>query len=307
MFVYIIILIAGFIFLMKGADWFVEGASHLALRFHIPQIVIGLTIVAFGTSAPEAAISVTSALKNSNDLAIANIIGSNIINVLLILGIVGMLVKLKVKKTTYNYEIPFVLLVTLLLLVLGKLDQSLSRFDGVVLLIFFALFFVYLIYMAKSQKEENHDVMVRSSLQIVVFLVVGIIGILAGSQMTINAAEQIAVSLGISKRIIGLTVVAFGTSLPELVTSLVAACKHNDDLSVGNIIGSNIFNILFILGTSAVLKGDIPFNDRFIVDGIVAIVALMVLYGFIDKSFYLRRIGAFLMLVMYGAYFLLIM
>lgn len=307
MFVYIIILIAGFIFLMKGADWFVEGASHLALRFHIPQIVIGLTIVAFGTSAPEAAISVTSALKNSNDLAIANIIGSNIINVLLILGIVGMLVNLKVKKTTYNYEIPFVLLMTLLLLVLGKLDQSLNRFDGVILLVFFALFFVYLIYMAKSQKEENHDVIVRSVGQIVIFLVVGIVGILAGSQMTISAAEKIAVSLGISKRIIGLTVVAFGTSLPELVTSLVAACKHNDDLSVGNIIGSNIFNILFILGISAVLKGYIPFNDRFIVDGIVAIVALMVLYGFIDKKFYLRRIGAFLMLVMYGAYFLLIM
>lgn len=307
MFIYIIILIAGFIFLMKGADWFVEGASHLALRFHIPQIVIGLTIVAFGTSAPEAAISVTSALKNSNDLAIANIIGSNIINVLLILGIVGMLISLKVQETTYNYEIPFVLLMTLLLLVLGKLDQSLSRLDGVILLIFFALFFVYLIYMAKAHKEENHDVIVRSSLQIVIFLVVGIIGILAGSQMTISAAEKIAASLGISKRIIGLTVVAFGTSLPELVTSLVAAFKHNDDLSVGNIIGSNIFNILFILGMSALLKGYIPFNDRFIVDGIVAIAALMVLYGFIDKSFYLRRIGAFLMLVMYGAYFLLIM
>ena len=138
-------------------------------------------------------------------------------------------------------------------------------------------------------------------------LIVGITGILAGSQLTINAAEQIALALGVSKRVIGLTVVAFGTSLPELVTSLVAAWKQNDDLSVGNIIGSNIFNILFILGMSVLLKGQIPFNDRFIVDGIVAIIALMVLYGFIDRNYYLRRIGALVMLLLYGAYFILIM
>lgn len=301
------ILIIGFILLMKGADWFVEGASHLAGRFHIPQIVIGLTIVAFGTSAPEAAISITSALKNSNDLAIGNIIGSNIINVLVILGIVGLITKLKVKKTTYNYEIPFVLVITLLMLILAKWDQSLNRLDGLILLLCFGLFFIYLIYMAKSQKEDNQGMMVHSFARIMILLIVGITGILAGSQLTINAAEQIALALGVSKRVIGLTVVAFGTSLPELVTSLVAAWKQNDDLSVGNIIGSNIFNILFILGMSVLLKGQIPFNDRFIVDGIVAIIALMVLYGFIDRNYYLRRIGALVMLLLYGAYFILIM
>ncbi|MBM6839965.1 calcium/sodium antiporter [[Clostridium] spiroforme] len=301
------ILIIGFILLMKGADWFVEGASHLAGRFHIPQIVIGLTIVAFGTSAPEAAISITSALKNSNDLAIGNIIGSNIINVLVILGIVGLITKLKVKKTTYNYEIPFVLVITLLMLILAKWDQSLNRLDGLILLLCFGLFFIYLIYMAKSQNEDNQGMMVHSFARIMILLIVGITGILAGSQLTINAAEQIALALGVSKRVIGLTVVAFGTSLPELVTSLVAAWKQNDDLSVGNIIGSNIFNILFILGMSVLLKGQIPFNDRFIVDGIVAIIALMVLYGFIDRNYYLRRIGALVMLLLYGAYFILIM
>ena len=301
------ILIIGFILLMKGADWFVEGASHLAGRFHIPQIVIGLTIVAFGTSAPEAAISITSALKNSNDLAIGNIIGSNIINVLVILGIVGLITKLKVKKTTYNYEIPFVLVITLLMLILAKWDQSLNRLDGLILLLCFGLFFIYLIYMAKSQNEDNQGMMVHSFARIMILLIVGITGILAGSQLTINAAEQIALALGVSKRVIGLTVVAFGTSLPELVTSLVAAWKQNDDLSVGNIIGSNIFNILFILGMSVLLKGQIPFNDRFIVDGIVTIIALMVLYGFIDRNYYLRRIGALVMLLLYGAYFILIM
>lgn len=301
------ILIIGFILLMKGADWFVEGASHLAGRFHIPQIVIGLTIVAFGTSAPEAAISITSALKNSNDLAIGNIIGSNIINVLVILGIVGLITKLKVKKTTYNYEIPFVLVITLLMLILAKWDQSLNRLDGLILLLCFGLFFIYLIYMAKSQNEDNQGMMVHSFARIMILLIVGITGILAGSQLTINAAEQIALALGVSKRVIGLTVVAFGTSLPELVTSLVAAWKQNDDLSVGNIIGSNIFNILFILGMSVLLKGQIPFNDRFIIDGIVAIIALMVLYGFIDRNYYLRRIGALVMLLLYGAYFILIM
>ena len=301
------ILIIGFILLMKGADWFVEGASHLAGRFHIPQIVIGLTIVAFGTSAPEAAISITSALKNSNDLAIGNIIGSNIINVLVILGIVGLITKLKVKKTTYNYEIPFVLVITLLMLILAKWDQSLNRLDGLILLLCFGLFFIYLIYMAKSQNEDNQGMLVHSFARIMILLIVGITGILAGSQLTINAAEQIALALGVSKRVIGLTVVAFGTSLPELVTSLVAAWKQNDDLSVGNIIGSNIFNILFILGMSVLLKGQIPFNDRFIIDGIVAIIALMVLYGFIDRNYYLRRIGALVMLLLYGAYFILIM
>lgn len=303
----IFLLLFGFLCLIKGADYFVEGASHLAMRFHIPQLVIGLTIVAFGTSAPEAAISITSAFVNSSDLAIGNIIGSNIINVLLILGIVGILSSLKVKETTYRYEIPFVLIITLVLLILGKIGNRLNRQDGMILLAFFGLFFIYLIMLSKKEEIAEEAVNVHSLVKTIWLLILGIGGIILGSQFTIKGAGQIALSLGVSKRVIGLTVVAFGTSLPELVTSVMAALKHNDDLSVGNIIGSNIFNILFILGFSALVCGSIGFADRFIIDGIVAIVALMVLYAFISKDNRLRRCGAFLMLVLYIVYFIFIM
>lgn len=307
MFLAIILLIIGFVLLIKGADYFVEGASHLAMRFHIPQIVIGLTIVAFGTSAPEAAISITSALKNSSDLAIGNIIGSNIINVLVILGIVGCISSLQVKKTTYNYEIPFVLLITLLLLILGKIGNALSLLDGIILLFFFMLFFIYLIFMSKKEKQDEIDEQVHSIIKIVILLICGIVGIIGGSQLTIDSVNYIATSLGLSQRFIGLTVVAFGTSLPELVTSLIASMKGKDDLSVGNIIGSNIFNILFILGLSATLCGPIVFIDKFVVDGIVAIFALMIFYAFINKEYRLRKIGAILMLIIYIIYFICIM
>lgn len=303
----IFLLLVGFLCLIKGADCFVEGASHLAMRFRIPQIVIGLTIVAFGTSAPEAAISITSAAVNSSDLAIGNIIGSNIINVLLILGIVGMLSSLKVKETTYRYEIPFVLVITLLLLILGKVGHCLDRLDGMILLVFFGMFFIYLIILSKKEEIDEKPVDIHSLGRIMVLLIGGIGGIILGSQLTIHGAEQIALGLGVSKRVIGLTVVAFGTSLPELVTSIMAALRHNDDLSVGNIIGSNIFNILFILGFSAVICGSVDFADRFIIDGIVAIFALMVLYAFISKENRLRKCGALLMLILYIVYFIFIM
>lgn len=307
MFLSVILLIIGFVLLIKGADYFVEGASHLAMRFHIPQIVIGLTIVAFGTSAPEAAISITSSLKNSSDLAVGNIIGSNIINVLVILGIVGCISTLKVKKTTYNIEIPFVLLITLLLLVLGKKGNELSVLDGIILLIFFAVFFIYLIFISKKEKQEKSLEEIHSIGKIIALLLFGIVGIIAGSQLTIDSVNCIAVSMGLSQRFIGLTVVAFGTSLPELVTSLIASLKGKDDLSIGNIIGSNIFNILFVLGFSATLFGPIVFIDKFILDGLVAIGAMMILYIFINKEYILRKIGAILMLIVYIIYFIYIM
>ena len=307
MFLAVVLLITGFILLIKGADYFVEGASHLAMRFHIPPIVIGLTIVAFGTSAPEAAISITSALKNSSDLAIGNIIGSNIINVLVILGIVGCISSLQVKKTTYNFEIPFVLLITLLLLVLGKIGNALSLLDGVILLFFFALFFIYLVFMSKKEKQNETEEQAHSIIKIIVLLICGIIGIIGGSQLTIDSVNDIATSLGLSQRFIGLTVVAFGTSLPELVTSLIASMKGKDDLSVGNIIGSNIFNVLFILGLSATLCGPIVFIDKFVIDGIIAIFALMIFYAFINKEYRLRKVGAIFMLIIYIIYFICIM
>ncbi|MGN1183544.1 MAG: calcium/sodium antiporter [Faecalibacillus sp.] len=301
------VMVVGFILLIKGADYFVEGASSLASYFHIPQIVVGLTIVAFGTSAPEMAISIVSAIKKSSDLAIGNIIGSNIINVLLVLGIVGSLSKVTVKKTTYQYEIPFVLIITLLLLILGKIGNVLNVYDGLILLFFFGLFFLYLIYVSKQEVYDQGNIECISLKKIFIYIISGIIGIVIGSQLTINSVNEICYIFGFSKRFIGLTIVAFGTSLPELVTSITAILKGKDDLSVGNIIGSNIFNILFVLGLSSLFCGPLVFIDQFVIDGLVAIFSLMIFYVFINKRYEFVKIGAVIMLFFYFLYFIYIM
>lgn len=307
------LLIVGFVLLMKGADIFVEGASKVALKFHIPQIVIGLTIVAFGTSAPEAAISITSALRGSSDLAIGNVIGSNIMNVLFILGITGLITSLKVKENTYRYEIPFVMIITLVLIVLGKIDNGLNFTDGVILWIFFIIFLAYLLRLTKKGEDTALDDVEEltekdTAFRLIVMLVFGMVAIVVGSQVTIDAASQIAAMLGMSERFIGLTIVAFGTSLPELITSITAALKGKDDLSVGNIVGSNIFNILFVLGTTALVSpNDIAFKNSFVIDGLVAIGAMVLFFVFINKEKRLMKIGSFLMLVGYFAYFISIL
>lgn len=304
------LLIVGFIMLIKGADVFVEGASKLASKFHIPQIVIGLTIVAFGTSAPEAAISITSAFSGKVDLSVGNIIGSNIMNVLLILGITGCIASLKVKKNTYRYEIPFVMVITLVLLILGKIGENLSFVDGVILWAFFLLFLLYLFRLIKKGEEVALDEVEEleendTGFKLIIMIVLGMAAIVIGSNVTINAATVIATELGISERLIGLTIVAFGTSLPELITSITAAWKGKNDISVGNIIGSNIFNILFVLGTTALVSPvPVTFAAGFIIDGIVAIAALGVFFIFINKELYLRKVGAIIMLVAYIAYFI---
>ena len=303
-------LIIGFILLIKGADIFVEGASKVASKLNIPPIVIGLTIVAFGTSAPEAAISITSALSGNVDLAVGNIIGSNIMNVLLILGISGCIARLKVKKNTYRYEIPFVMVITLILLILGKFGESIDRFDGVVLWILFLMFLYYLYRLVKKGEEvpidEVEEVGAKDTLlRLFIMIIIGIVAIVIGSDMTIDAAVYIAKVIGISQRLIGLTIIAFGTSLPELVTSMTAAWKGKSDLAIGNIVGSNIFNILFVLGTTALISPNaIAFENGFISDGIVAIGALFLLYAFIDNDLFLKKSGAIVMLIGYIAYFI---
>lgn len=306
-------LVAGFVLLIKGADIFVEGASKLASKLKIPPIVIGLTIVAFGTSAPEAAISITSALSGNVDLAVGNIIGSNIMNVLLILGITGCIAKLKVNSNTYRYEIPFVMVITLVLLMLGKFGGSIDRLDGVILWVFFIMFLTYLYRLVKKGAEvpldevdelSEKDTMLRLGLMIVV----GMIAIVVGSNLTIDSATYIATELGVSQRLIGLTIIAFGTSLPELVTSMTAAWKGKSDLAIGNIVGSNIFNILFVLGTTSLVSPKaITFESGFLIDGIVAIGALFLLYTFIGSDGYLKKSGAIIMLVGYMAYFVSIL
>ncbi|WP_455682272.1 calcium/sodium antiporter [Thomasclavelia sp.] len=310
MLIQIAYLIGGFILLIKGADIFVEGASKLAAKLNIPPIVIGLTIIAFGTSAPEAAISITSAMSGNVDLAVGNVIGSNIMNVLLILGISGCIARLKVNNNTYRYEIPFVMAITLILLVLGKFGGSVDRLDGMILWALFLLFLFYLYRLVKKgedvpidevEKLDEKDTLFRLGLMIIL----GIAAIVIGSNMTINSATYIAKEIGISQRLIGLTIIAFGTSLPELVTSMTAAWKGKSDLAIGNIIGSNIFNILFVLGTTALISpAAITFESGFIIDGIVAIGALFLLYVFIDDGYHLKKSGAIIMLVGYIAYFI---
>lgn len=310
MLIQIAYLIGGFILLIKGADIFVEGASKLAAKLNIPPIVIGLTIIAFGTSAPEAAISITSAMSGNVDLAVGNVIGSNIMNVLLILGISGCIARLKVNNNTYRYEIPFVMAITLILLVLGKFGESVDRLDGMILWALFLLFLFYLYRLVKKGEDvpideveelDEKDTLFRLGFMIIL----GIAAIVIGSNMTINSATYIAKEIGISQRLIGLTIIAFGTSLPELVTSMTAAWKGKSDLAIGNIIGSNIFNILFVLGTTALISpAAITFESGFIIDGIVAIGALFLLYVFIDDGYHLKKSGAIIMLVGYIAYFI---
>lgn len=313
MFLNIILLIVGFILLIKGADVFVEGASKVAAMLNIPQIVIGLTIVAFGTSAPEAAVSIASAYKGTAGIAIGNIIGSNIANVLLILGISGMIGVLVVKKNTFLIETPFVIVITVVLLLLGYGDQNISRLDGIILWGFFLLFLFYLYRLTKQgddtaiddipELDENDHLW-----KLAILIVLGIVCVVVGSQVTVDAASKIAQQFGVSDRIIGLTIVSIGTSLPELVTSVSASMKGRNDIAIGNIIGSNIFNILFVLGTaSLVAPGGIPFARNFLLDGVIAIGAVVLFMLFVGKDMKLKKYGAFLMLISYVCYLVYIL
>lgn len=301
-----ILLVIGFVLLMKGADWFVDGASKIADKFGIPHIVIGLTIVAFGTSAPEAAVSIGAALKENVGLAISNVVGSNIMNVLLILGLSSVIYPLAVKKSAIQFDIPFVFVVSLLLLVFGVMDGMIGRIDG---LIFWVLLIGYIVYMIRLTKKsqasddsfEPADVNDKAW-KLLLLIIVGGVMIVAGSNVTVDAASAIAFEFGMDDRLIGLTIVAFGTSLPELVTSCVAAKKKETDIAVGNIVGSNLFNILFVLGTSAVIT-PIKYKSDFIFDSVVAVLVMVVLWLFVFRRQKLSRAGGMIMLVLYAAYF----
>ena len=298
-----ILLAVGFAMLIKGADFFVDGAVGIARKFGIPQLVIGLTIVALGTSAPEAAVSIASATKGSADITIGNIVGSNILNIFIILGLTSVITAIAVSHTTVKYEIPFMIGITVLMLLLG-LDGSIGRIDAIILLGLLGLYIFYLLKLAKSGNADEDDVH-KKKLKIPVALVlagIGIALIIFGSQITVNAATEIARSFGVSERFIGLTVVALGTSLPELFTSVTAARKGNADIAVGNIVGSNLFNILFVVGISGVIT-NIPFAEAFRVDTLIAIgaSALLWLLCFYKKKLF--RWGGVILLACYAAYF----
>lgn len=301
-----LLLVVGFVMLMKGADWFVDGASKIADKFGIPHLVIGLTIVAFGTSAPEAAVSISAALKGSVDLAVSNVLGSNILNVLVILGLASIIYPLAVKPSCVKIDIPFVFGISLLMLLLGVMDGELGRIDGIIFWILLVIDIVYMIKMAMKGQGDMEEVAEADAndtvWKLLALIVIGGVLIVWGSDVTVNAATAIAQRFGMSERLIGLTIVAFGTSLPELVTSCVAAKKKETDIAVGNIVGSNLFNILFVLGTTAVIT-PIAYESAFIFDNIVAILVMAVLWLFVFKNKKLNRTGGILMLVMYAAYF----
>lgn len=314
----IFLLVAGFVLLIKGADFFVVGASRIAQKFGIPEIVIGLTIVAFGTSAPEAAISISAAIQGNTGIAIGNILGSNILNIWIILGITACIANLPVSKTTVKYEMPFVILVSVVLLILAVSAGELSTFAGIVLWILFIAFFVYLIIISKKggnkelegESEAEKEIKAvrkkggaKEVLVAIVMTAGGLAAVVWGSNLAIDGATYIAKFFGMSDRLIGLTIVALGTSLPELVTSITAARKGNTDIAIGNIVGSNIFNILFVLGTTALIA-PVPFESKFIVDGIVCILSAVMLFLLVlNKDRKLKRSGGIIMLISYAAYF----
>ena len=303
----VLLLAVGFVMLIKGSDWFVDGSSGIATKFGIPQLVIGLTIVAMGTSAPEAAVSISAAFSGNADITIGNIVGSNILNILIILGLSSVIVPIAVAPSTIKIETPFMIAITVVMLLLG-LDGVVSLIDGIIFLVLFAAYLAYLFWMAKKDKnkDSNEETKNISIAKAVIFAIIGLVLIVLGSNVTVDAATKIAQAVGVSERFIGLTIVALGTSLPELFTSVTAARKGNADIAIGNIVGSNIFNILFVVGLSALII-PVPFDPKFIFDSIIAIAAgvLLLLCCLWTKK--LKRWAGVTMLLGYAAYFVVIL
>lgn len=311
MFLEIILLIVGFVILIKGADVFVDGAASLAQNFKLSKMLIGLTIVAFGTSAPEFAVSVKSIISNNADMVLGNVIGSNILNILLIIGICALIKPVIVKNNTIKKEIPIVILMSTLLFFLMKdnlFDSSISnivtRNDGFVILLFFTVFVYYLISIVRNKKDEDADSLAKFNIpKSIIFTILGIVAIIVGSNLVVDSASTIATILGVSQKMIALTIVAFGTSLPELVTSIVSIKKDEQEIMVGNIVGSNIFNIGIVLGLPVALFGGIDavgFNN---IDLIMLLVSAVLLFMLSFKKHKIGKVGGILMLVLFIIYY----
>ncbi|MCF7834651.1 calcium/sodium antiporter [Candidatus Gracilibacteria bacterium] len=306
-----VLFIIGFVFLIKGADVLVEGASSIAKKFKVSDLVIGLTIVAFGTSAPELVVNIMASLKGSAGIAIGNILGSNISNILLILGVSAIVYPLSVKKTTTFKEIPFSLLAVIILgivandvLIDGAILNGITRIDGLVLLGFFAIFLYYVFSTSKSEESPEVDVKKMSMWKSILFIALGLVGLTLGGKWIVDGAIHIATILGMSETVIGLTIVAVGTSLPELATCVVAAMKKKSDIAIGNVVGSNIFNIFWILGLSATIN-PLPFQMGWDRDIIMTIIATFLLFLFIligKKESVIDKYEGIIMLVIYIIY-----
>lgn len=313
-FLQIFILVAGFAFLVKGADFFVDGASSIAKALKIPAVVIGLTIVSFGTSLPELAVSVTSAIENAEGIAIGNVIGSNIVNLMLVAGCAAAISPMKMEKSLMKKDFPFSILITAALFVMladkffspGAQQNIISRADGIILLLFFVIFMYstvsYSLSGQNAESEQTEKPEEKSPLaKSILATILGLAGVIIGGQMVVKSATFIAKAAGMSDTLIGLTVVAFGTSLPELVTSVIAARKGENEIAMGNVIGSNIFNILFILGVSAAIR---PLNvdPACIYDTIILIFLSALVWLMARPKFQLGRASGIIMILLYAAY-----
>ena len=277
----VVLLLVGFVFLIKGSDFFVDGASSVASLLKIPTIIVGLTIVAFGTSAPEAAVSITSSLTGSNAMAVSNVIGSNLFNMLMVIGISALLSDLLMEKQVLEKDLPFLVGITLLWAIFIIIGWDITNIEGIILLVILIAYIVYLIFDAKKSSEANTVEKPKLTLpKSIIFILVGIAGIVLGGDLVVDSASAIAMALGMSEILIGLTIVAVGTSLPELVTSITALKKGENQLVIGNVIGSNIFNILFVLGASSAISA-IPLDSSMLIDVVfmLAVTVLCFIFG----------------------------
>ncbi len=305
----VVLLIIGFAFLVKGADAFVEGSSSIAKHFHVPSLIIGMTIVAMGTSLPETAVSVTASIAGSNALAVSNAVGSNIFNLMVVIGVCAVLTPVAVQKSSLKIDIPFSIVCALLLLVLGHDRMMLTRVNGLILIVLFAFFILYMIRSAQHSMNtedsefaaEAADMKVMSVPKSLIFIVIGIAGITLGSDWVVDGAKTIASAFGISENLIGLTIVAFGTSLPELMTSIVAARKNEVDMALGNAVGSNIFNILMVLGIASALS-PIAFIQENIIDIIILVGFSFIVWLMAWTKHRLDKIEGLAMILLYAGY-----
>ena len=307
-----VILIIGFFFLIKGADLFVDGAASIARKFNIPSMVIGLTIVAMGTSAPEAAVSITSSLAGQNDMSVAIVVGSNFFNILMVLGVSAIIAKLPVQKNTIKKDTPFLLIVSVLLLIFA-FDKNISRIEGIIFLVIFVYFLYTTVKSAKNTKEStslsDNEIAVSDNaiptdtpmFKTIILSLIGIAGIIFGGDMVVDSATSIATMFGMSANLVGLTIVAVGTSLPEFVTSIVAIKKGETEIAIGNVIGSNIFNILLVLGLATAIF-PIAISTFALIDIVFMVAITILLYLFMKKDNCLVKKHGFIFIILYIAY-----
>lgn len=309
----IFLLIVGFIFLIKGADIFVDGASSTAQNFKVSKVLIGLTIVAFGTSAPELAVSLQALSKGSTDMVLGNVIGSNIINSLLILGVAALIHPIVVKRNTVRKELPICVLISTLLSVLFLDIQinnyelnTISRSDALAIILFFAIFLYYIISISRNKIDEEEEPSKFKTKTAILLTILGLIGIVVGSNLVVDSATSIAKTIGISERIISLTIIAIGTSLPELVTTIVSSLKKEQDILLGNIIGSNIFNICIVLGIPVAIFGSITPASFQLIDVVMLLLSSIILFIFATTHRKISKYEGLALIAIFITYYTLV-